>query len=367
MNSTKNSEKQRGLELARFNRSNDGRIVSIAGGEEYLGNAQLNQLEQSFREWAEDSKREDVRLSRLSVLLIFLLIRYTGAKLNEVLSLNFYKDIDWTHHAVVYRADGNEATEPREVHISQSLTNEIRDKIDTLKSHKDSERLLNLDPGFVRRKFYERAQACGCPKKLSGPEAIRKARGIELMQSNIPLPAVQMILGHSTPNLTSSYVTFSKEEIQAVAKRFMEKESGRKTSARNSFFGKIQNILRGDIQTRVEMTTIEGHSIITVITNDSVERLGLSQGRLVTAEVKAPLVILQGGDTEPVCSAENRFKGVLTKITRGKINTECVLRISDTAEICAVVSSTGSRRLELNEGDNVWVIFNCFSVVLHVD
>lgn len=367
MNSTENYEKSEGLEMAGFDRSDDGRIVSITGGEEYLDNAQLNQLEQSFREWAEDSKREDVRLSRLSVLLIFLLIRYTGAKLNEVLSLNAYKDIDWVRHLVIFRADGNEAAGPREVHISQSFADEIRDKIDTLKSHKEPERLLGLDPGFVRRKFYERAHACGLPKQLCGPEAIRKARGIELMQSNIPLPAVQMILGHSTPNLTSSYVAFSKDEIQAVAKRFVEKESERKTSARNCFFGKVKNIVQGDIQTRVEMSSLEGYSIITVITNDSLKRLGLSPGRLITAEVKASLVILHEGDVSPECSAENRVSGVVTKITKGEVNTEYIVKISETTEICAVVSSTRSSPFGLNIGDCAWALFNCSAVVLHVD
>ena len=353
--------------MTRFNRSDDGRIVASTGGEAYLDNAQLSQLEQSFREWAEDSKRQDVRLSRLSVLLIFLLIRYTGAKLNEVLSLNFSNDINWTHNAVVYRADGTEETEPRKVHISQSLTNEVRAKIDIIKPHKNSEKLLNLDPGFVRRKFYERAQACGCPKKLSGPEAIRKARGVELMQNNIPLPAVQMILGHSTPNLTSSYVAFSKDEIQAVTKRFVEKESRRKTSARNCFFGKISEILKGDIQTRVVMETLEGDSIVTVITNDSLDRLGLKPGRLITAEVKAPLIILHSGTESPECSAENRLRGVVTKITKGEVNTEYIVKISETTDLCAVISTTNVSPFELKVADHTWAMFNCSSVVLHID
>jgi len=350
-----------------FNRSDDGRILSIAEGEECLSHSQLNRLEDSFREWAGKSKRDDVRLSRLSVLLIFLLVRYTGAKLSEVLSINIHTDLDWARHLVIFRSNGNERAEPREVHISRSLADEIRGKIETLKSHKESERLLDLDPGFVRRKFYERALECGFPKRLGGPEAIRKARGVELMQSNIPLPAVQMMLGHSTPNLTSSYVAFSKDEIQAVAQRFLEKESGRKTSARNSFFGKVSEILRGDIQTRVVMETLEGNSIITVITNDSLERLGLSLGRLITAEVKAPLVILHGGEASPKCSTENRLRGVVTRITNGEVNTEFIVKISETTEICALVTSSPSSPFELNVGDCAWALFNCSAVVLHVD
>ena len=90
------------------------------------------------------------------------------------------------------------------------------------KKHPDR---LNLDPGFVRRKFFERAQACGFLKRPRGSEMIRKARDVELMQVNMPLPAVQMMLGHSTPNLTSSFVSFSKGKIQHVARLFMERES----------------------------------------------------------------------------------------------------------------------------------------------
>jgi molybdate transport system regulatory protein len=291
-----------------------------------------------------------------------------GAKQNEVLALNPFEDIDPVRHAVFFRDTGTGMEpNPREVQISETLSNEIGNMLTDPSFQEASPDILNVDQGFVRRKFYERVQVCGFAKRLGGPEMIRKARAVELMQGNMPLPAVQMILGNSTPNLTSSYVSFSEDEIRQVARLFMERESMRKTSARNSFFGKIQNIQRGDIQTRVNLTTIDDHPITTVITNDSLERLGLNQGRLITAEVKAPSVILQAGDTEPACSAENRFKGVLTKITRGKINTECVVRISDTTESCAVVSSAGIRQLELNEGHNVWVLFNCFSVVLHVD
>ena len=196
---------------------------------------------------------------------------------------------------------------------------------------------------------------------------IRKARAVELMQGNMPLPAVQMMLGHSTPNLTSSYVSFSEDEIQQLVKIFMERESSHKTSARNAFFGKIQTIQRGDIQTLLKLATLGGHGITTVITNDSVERLGLEEGRLITAEIKAPWVILQKGSEEPACSAENRFNGVISRITKGKVNTEYAVRISDGTELCAVISTESSRSLSLNMGDRVWALFNCFAVVLHVE
>jgi molybdate transport system regulatory protein len=174
-------------------------------------------------------------------------------------------------------------------------------------------------------------------------------------------------LGHTSASLTSSCVTFSKTDIQAVAKRFMEKESSRRTSARNAFFCKVTNIIQGDIQSRIEMSTLEGHAIITVITNDSVTRLGLVFGKWVTAEVKAPHVILQRGDNLCACSVENRFKGVVTRITRGKINTECIITVSESLQICAVISSAGPWIFGIKEKDPVQALFTAVSVVLHLD
>ncbi len=196
---------------------------------------------------------------------------------------------------------------------------------------------------------------------------IRKSRAVELMQNNMPLPAVQMLLGHSTPNLTSSYVTFSEDEIRQVTRYFMERESSRKTSARNSFFGKICTLKRGDIQTLVELSTIQGRRITTVITNDSVGRLGLKEGKMITAEVKAPYVVVEKTSEEPKSSAENRFKGIVEQVNMGKVNTEYVIGISDGNKLCSITTTASGRRLNLNRGDEVWALFNCFAVVVRVD
>jgi len=333
-----------------------------------LDSVQLDQLEQSFRSWAEDSLRRDVRLARRRILVIFLLIRYTGAKLNEVLALDPVKDIDFKESQLLFANQGTEGkVEPRRVQVSAMLCSEIRGILEDPYFKKSLKDRFDVDPGFVRRKFYERAQACGFSKDLGGPEMLRKARAVELMQANMPLPAVQKMLGHSTLNLTGSYVSFSEDEIQRVTELFMEREASRKTSARNSFFGKIQTLERGDIQTRVCLTTMGGYSVTTVITNDSVEQLALKKGQLVTAEVKAPWIILQGGEQEPESSAENRFHGVIERINKGKINTEYTVRISDGTALCAVVSTEGARRVGLDAGEKVWALFNCFAVILNLD
>ncbi|MDY6823667.1 MAG: TOBE domain-containing protein [Thermodesulfobacteriota bacterium] len=345
-----------------------GRLVSVPENGQCLDTVELARLEAAFRRWAESAVRKDVRLSRQRVLLVFLMVRYTGAKLSEVLALDPFADVDPEGRTIFLgRAGADAKAAPRRVRISTTLAREIGGALADRQFRDFISGGFGVDPGFVRRKFYERARECGFSSRLGGPEMIRRARAVELMQGSLPLPVVQMMMGHSTPELTSSYVSFSKEEIQQVAGAFMEREAGRKTSARNTFFGKIDVIDRGDIQARVELLTLGGHRIATVVTNGSLELLGLHPGGLISAEIKAPWVMLQAGGTGSSCSAENRLAGTVERITAGTVNTEVNVRLSDGTEMCALVSTQSSRRMDLQTGNLVWVLFNAYAVVLHAD
>jgi len=349
-------------------RASHARIVSMPHESHCLDTVQMNRLEQSFRSWADGAPRADVRLSRRRILLIFLLIRYTGGKLNEVLALNPFQDVDFKHHLVFLgRAEKETGRLAREIQIPEALSKELASSLNDSAFKKYLGNFFNVDPGHVRRKFYERAIDSGFPPSMGAPESIRRSRAIELMQSNMPLPVVQKILGHSTLNMTASYVDFSDAEMQQVAKHFIEKESRRKTSARNSFFGKISSIKKGDIQAIVEMITLSGDKVTTIITRDSLSRLGLKTGSLITAEVKAPWLILQKSDKEPESTAENLFLGNIVRINKGETTTEYVVRITNGTELCSIVSTEKARMMGFKRDDQVWVIFNSYSVVLHID
>jgi molybdate transport system regulatory protein len=346
----------------------NGRIFSTSDPSKLLDTMQLHQLEQSFRDWVEAALRPDVRLSRQRILLVFLLIRYTAAKLSEVLGLDPGVSIDLEKHFVMLRrGKGRSDRSARKVQMSAVLCHEIQAIISDPRLQDQARNMLAIDPGFVRRKFYERAEACGIARHMGAPEILRKSRAVELMQNNMPLPAVQMLLGHSTPNLTSAYVSFSQSDIEHVTRLFIEKEADRKTSARNSFFGKIQRIQKGDIQARVELMTLGGNRIMTIVTNDSMQRLGLAVGKLITAEVKAPWVMLHKNTQDQECSADNILDGLVDRITEGRINTECIVRLADGTEICALITTESSRRLSLSKGDRVWALFNSFAVILLSD
>lgn len=351
------------LRTSPSDQADHGRIVGEASS--CLDSLQLEHLEREFRTWAQGSRRADVTLSRRRILLIFLLIRHTGAKLHEILDLNPLRDIDHDRLIVTFGRTTPEQT--RTVPLADALAVEIRNILSDEIFRQASGQTLSVDPAFVRRKFYERAQACGFPKNLASPEMIRKSRGVELMQSNMPLPAVQMYLGHSTPNLTSAYVSFSEEDIRTITSSFLQRESHRKTSARNSFFGKITAIRPSDIQAEVLLTTLDGHVISSIITLDSLRRMGLKTGRLATVEVKAPWVSLYRSEEEPPCSAENRLPGVITRIRRGRVNTEYVISVGPDTELCIVSTTQSLRRLKLQEQDCVWAVFGSYATIVRVD
>jgi molybdate transport system regulatory protein len=347
---------------------NHARILSVGDNGRCLDTVQLESLERSFRSWADVPDRSDIKSSRKRILLIFLLIRHTGARLSEVLYLAPSTDIDYKNNLVHLCKGGAKSGRPcREVEISEALSAEIQKILDEFQLGSTFTETFWVDPGHVRRKFYERAEAVGIPRELGAPDVIRRSRAVELLQSSMPLPVVQKILGHSTPNLAASYVEFSDDEMRKVAKYFVDKESRRKTSARNAFYGKIHRIRKGDVQAIIEFTSVGGYPISAVITNHSVARLGLKRGALVVAEIKAPWVMLYKGDKEPLSTAENLIRGTVERITHGKISTEVVVRISDGTELCSLITEESQKRLDIRENDTLWVAFNAFAVVLHVD
>lgn len=353
-------------------RSNPAAALSPAEELKYLDTSSLDLLETSFRKWADDAIRADIRLSRRRITLIFLLIRYTGARLGEILSLDEVRKIDFEKSTVFLgECDPSDSSatcrNEREVEIPSSLTNEINELLTSIDTSIPDGQFFNLDPAHVRRKFYERAQACGLPREFGNPSSIRKSRAIELIRSNIPLPMVQKILGHSTSNLTSSYIDFSADDMKKVLRSYVDRESKRKTSARNSFFGAVSGIRRGDIQSEIEITTYSGNRITSVITNESLERLMLRAKSLVYAEIKAPWVVISVDGHEPLSSASNRLKGRVTRCISGSITAEAVVTLDDGTEVCGLMTGKSMEHLGIVIGQTVWVSFSAFSVVLNSD
>jgi molybdate transport system regulatory protein len=284
-----------------------------------------------------------------------------------VLSLNLLKDFDRDSNTICFckRHDGKESN-GRKVQVPEAISADIQSMTSDSESKWPGGSVFRIDPAHVRRKFYEQAVAIGIQSSLGSPETIRKSRAVELIRSNMPLQVVQKILGHSTPNLAASYVEFSDTEISQVAKYFADRENNRRTSARNSFFGKINTIHKGGVQTLVEVVSMSGNRITSIITNGSLARLGLKSGILITAEVKAPWIQLCKNESAPSCSADNIFQGTVYQITKNRATAEIVVRLPDGTELCAIITEKTRKQMGIKNQDTLWAFFDAFAVVLHV-
>ncbi|MGE4292854.1 MAG: TOBE domain-containing protein [Desulfovibrio sp.] len=328
----------------------------------HLDTLDLARLTEAFRAWAGRPRRADVRASRQRILLLYLLLRYTGAKLGEILSLDLGTDFDEVHSLV--RVGRTPLEQGREVSLPAELVRELSQALRESDLLERGPEPLRVDEAHVRRKFYERADECGLSRESANPSALRRSRAVELLRDGVPLTVVQSLLGHSTANLTASLLSFSEQESREITQRFLNREQNRTSSARNAFFGKITKLVRDEIQAELGLVTLGGHEITSVITIESVVRMGLAPGRLVTAEVKAPWITLS--DAPRKASARNQLAGTVTRMRRGEINSEVTLQLTDGTELCAILSTGGLDQLGLRLGDQAWGLFDVGAVIVHV-
>ena len=65
-----------------------------------------------------------------------------------------------------------------------------------------------------------------------------------------------------------------------------------KTSARNMIKGKVKEVKKGAVNSIVILELSGGDEVVSVITNESVERLGLAPGKQAYAMIKASNVMI---------------------------------------------------------------------------
>jgi molybdate transport system regulatory protein len=333
----------------------------------YLTVEQMERLDDAFGAWVAKAKGKRSVISRNRARLVFLLLRYTGAKLGEILALDDRSDFVLAYRKVLLGGGKGEDAKPRrEVYLPGELHAELKQLLRDPDYTPSRGVIFHLDQGYMRRIIYERAVESGVPKHLANPNTLRRSRAVELLHNGVPLTVVQRILGHLTANSTAAFLDLPEEEQKRMEKYFLERETRRSVGAHNTFFGKVTAVAQGEIQSRVEVTTRGGHKLISVISSKSLEAMGLKEGILVTARVKAPWVVLDAdppGDRDRV---ENRFRGVVERVVRGKDGAEVVLTLADGSRMCSMVGLDVLENLRLGQGDGVWAAANAFSVFLSV-
>lgn len=140
-----------------------------------------------------------------------------------------------------------------------------------------------------------------------------------------------------------------------------------KLSARNVLPGTVTKVSKGAVNAEVHLTLKNGDKVVSIITNASVDSLGLKEGQNAWAIIKASWPIL-GKDLHNVkLSARNIFCGTVAKLAPGAVNTEVSLQLSGGTILTAIITNESAHSLGLKEGDHACAAVKASSVILGVD
>jgi molybdate transport system regulatory protein len=141
---------------------------------------------------------------------------------------------------------------------------------------------------------------------------------------------------------------------------------GMKTSARNALRGRVARVVPGAVNTEVALALGDGLEIVAVVTNQSVEDLGLAAGVPAIALIKSSFVILARGENLRT-SARNQIAGVVVSREDGAVMSEVRLEIGAGKTLCAAITLESAKALELADGDTVTALVKAPHVILAVE
>ncbi len=323
-----------------------------------LNGRELHALTEAWESWTSAAPNMSQLRSRERLLVVFLLIRYGALRLSEALQINDLKDFDFPTGTI--RVGGSRG---REVQIPQKAMQEVSALLNSPRMHDIRGAVTHMDQGYVRRRFYAMSELCGLQPEAIGPQAVRQSRAAELLQANIPLNIVQKFMGQLSPVQTAGFISFTDDDARRIVHDHLRQEALRRSSARNAFTGTVTRVQAGAVSVFVEVTTLQGERVRTIITIESMQRLGIHEGQLLNTTVKAPFVMVER-PREGRGDAVNRFLGRVADISLGDVEAGVVVEVSADTRLCAIMSRDELDALALAMGDEVEVFFSPFASVL---
>ena len=139
-----------------------------------------------------------------------------------------------------------------------------------------------------------------------------------------------------------------------------------KISARNVLAGKVQNVVKGMVNAQVTILLEGGATVISIITNSSVDSLGLVEGKSAYAIVKASDVMVGKGLDGVRLSARNVLAGEVANVLDGAVNSEVEIGLRGGTTIVASITKESAHTLELRQGDVVSAIVKASNVLIGV-
>ena len=139
-----------------------------------------------------------------------------------------------------------------------------------------------------------------------------------------------------------------------------------KISARNVLPGTVSDITKGAVNAEIVLSLRGGETIVAVITDPSVDRLGLQRGREAFAIIKASDVMIGKGLENARLSARNVIAGVIAELNEGAVNSEVGVRLPGGTMLVASITKGSVQALNLKPGDAVFAVVKASHVMVGV-
>jgi len=139
-----------------------------------------------------------------------------------------------------------------------------------------------------------------------------------------------------------------------------------KISARNVLAGTVKKVTKGAVNAEVVLALKEGDTVTAIITNHSVDSLGLRDGGAAYAIIKASEVMIGKNVEGAKLSARNVLAGEVARLEQGAVNSEVEIRLPGGTAVVASITKASVAALDLKQGDKVSAIVKASNVLVGV-
>lgn len=139
-----------------------------------------------------------------------------------------------------------------------------------------------------------------------------------------------------------------------------------KISARNVLPGTISSITKGAVNAEIALSLRGGETIVAIITNSSVDRLGLQSGTNAFAIIKASEVMVGKDLANAKLSARNILAGKVAGLHQGAVNSEVGIRLPGGTMLAASITKESVQALDLKPDDTVSAVVKASHVIVGV-
>ncbi|HEY1253727.1 MAG TPA: TOBE domain-containing protein [Terracidiphilus sp.] len=139
-----------------------------------------------------------------------------------------------------------------------------------------------------------------------------------------------------------------------------------KISARNLLTGTVDAVTKGSVNAEVSLVLGGGEKVVAIITNSSIDSLGVAKGKPAFAIIKASEVIVGKGVDGAKLSARNVLAGEVVHVQDGAVNSEVEIKLRGGTTVVASITKQSVIALGLKAGDLVSAIVKASNVMIGV-